>query len=200
VVVKEEVKSNHGEQAFWTDAVSIITVYIQSMLMGWPGHELLMDSLSQSQKVVLDYSLIRQLFPNWRKMYSIHGWLQHYARYDFLAIDFDEDSDDDDDVALKAHISDELSLMLGVSPPTMFERIQERKRLNLIGCRVRESRKEAAEKQAPDVLGLRGMKHKRKQTKVQAEEELMRLQKKKNKMLHEKIPPPYVIRENAAQV
>jgi hypothetical protein len=44
------------------------------------------------------------------------------------------------------------------------------------------------------------MKHKRKQTKVQAEEELMRLQKKKNKMLHEEIPPPYVIRENAAQV
>jgi ribose 1,5-bisphosphokinase PhnN len=117
-----------------------------------------------------------------------------------LAIDFDEDSDDDDDVALKAHISDELSLMLGVSPPTMFERIQERKRLNLIGCRVRESRKETAKKQAPDVLSLRGTKHKRKQTKEQAEEELMRLQKKKNKMLHEEIPPPYVIRENAAQV
>jgi hypothetical protein len=31
--------------------------------------------------------------------------------------------------------------MLGVSPPTMFERIQERNRLNLILGRVRESRK-----------------------------------------------------------
>ena len=199
-MVKDEVKSSHSDQAIWTDAVSIITVYIQSMMMGWPGHELLIDSLSQSQKVVLDYSLLRQLFPNWRKMYSIQGWLQHYAHYHFLAIDFDDDSDDDEDVALKAHISDELSLMLGVSPPTMFERIQERKRLNLIGCRVRESRKAAAKKQAPDVLSPRGTKHKRKQTRAQAQEEQMRLQKKKNKMLHEEIPPSYVIRENAAQV
>ena len=141
VVVKEEVKANHSEQAFWTDAVSIITVYIQSMMLRWPGHELLIDSLSQSQKVILDYSLIRQLFPTWRNMYSIRAWLQHYARYHFLALDFDEDSDDDDHVAMKAHISDELSLMLGVSPPTMFERILERKRLDLIGCRVRERRK-----------------------------------------------------------
>jgi hypothetical protein len=37
MVVKVEVKSNHCEQAFWTDTVGIIKIYIQSMMMGWYG-------------------------------------------------------------------------------------------------------------------------------------------------------------------
>jgi len=199
--VKEDVESNHSEQAFWTDAVGIINVYIQGMMKGWPNHELLIDALSQSQKVVLDYSLLRQLFPKWRNMHSIHMWLQHYAHYEFVAIDFvDEDSSDDEHEDLKAHISDEMSVMLGVAPPTMFERIQERKRLNLIGCRVRESRKTAAKEEAPDVLSPRGRKGKSRSKSKLSEEELMRLQKKKNKILHDAVPPSYVIKESAAQV
>jgi hypothetical protein len=202
--VKEDVESNHSEQAFWTDAVGIINVYIQGMMKGWPNHELLIDALSQSQKVVLDYSLLRQLFPKWRNMHSIHMWLQHYAHYEFVAIDFDEDSGDDEHEDLKAHISDEMSVMLGVAPPTMFERIQERKRLNLIGYRVRQSRKIAAKEGTEDVLSPRGKKHKG-QSKGKAkeklsEEEVMRLRKKKNKMLQDAVPPSYVIKESAAQV
>jgi hypothetical protein len=204
MVVKEDVESNHSEQAFWTDSVSIINVWIQGMIKGWPDHELLIDSLSQSQKVVLDYSLLRQLFPKWRNMRSINMWLQHYAQYEFVALDFDEDSDDDANEDLKAHISDEMSVMLGVAPPTMFERIQERKRLNLIGYRVRQSRKIAAKEGAEDVLSPRGKKHKG-QSKGKAkeklsEEEVMRLRKKKNKMLQDAVPPSYVIKESAAQV
>ena len=175
--VKEDVESNHSEQAFWTDAVGIINVYIQGMMKGWPNHELLIDALSQSQKVVLDYSLLRQLFPKWRNMHSIRAWLRHYSHYEFLAIDFDEDSDDDAHEDLKAHISDEISVMMGVTPPTMFERIQERKRLNLIGCRVRESRKTAAKEEAPDVLSPRGRKGKSRSKSKLSEEELMRLQR-----------------------
>ena len=145
MAVKKQVVDDTSEQSFWADSLGMINLNMLSIIRQWPKSDSVVASLEQSETTVLDYSLLRYHFPEWRNMKSIHAWLQHYSRYDFLSLDFDEDNDHNGTTEeLKAHISDELSVMLGVTPPTIFERIQERKRLSLIGWRVRESRKAAA--------------------------------------------------------
>jgi hypothetical protein len=75
--------------------------------------------------------------------------------------------------------------MLGVTPPTIFERIQEQNRLNLIGWRVRESRKADAEEShigsSPEGR-LSG-------------KEIVRLQKKRSKLLQQTVPATYIIKD-----
>ena len=54
--------------------------------------------------------------------------------------------DNEDDIhEVKQHVTDELSLMLGVAKPTALERILEDKRLKLVAFREREHRKHAVD-------------------------------------------------------
>ena len=185
MVVKKQVVDNISEQSVWTDGVGMINVTMLSFIKRWPNRDLMIASLEQSRKKVLDYSLLRQHFPKWRNMKSIHAWLQHYSRYDFLSLEFDENDNNGPTEELKAHISDELSVMLGVTPPTIFERIQEQNRLNLIGWRVRESRKAAA-KESQIGSSPEGRLSK---------EEYVRLQKKRSKLLQQTVPATYIIKD-----
>jgi hypothetical protein len=186
MVVKKQVVDDISEQSVWTDGVGMINVTMLSFIKRWPNRDLMIASLEQSRKKVLDYSLLRKHFPQWRNMKSIHSWLQHYSRYDFLSLEFDENIDHNNPTEeLKAHISDELSVMLGVTPPTVLERIQERKRLSLIGWRVRESRKADA-KESQMGSSPQGRL---------SEEEIVRLQKKRNKLLQQTVPATYIIKD-----
>ena len=186
MVVKKQVVEDISEQSFWTDSLGMINVTMLSLIKRWPNSDLMIASLEQSRKKVLDYSLLRQHFPQWRNAKSMHAWLQHYSRYDFLSLDFDEDNDHRTMTEeLKAHVTDELSVMLGVTPPTVFERIQERNRLNLIGWRVRESRKTDAEESQMGSSPEGRL----------SENEIVRLQKKRNKLLQQTVPATYIIKD-----
>jgi hypothetical protein len=187
MVVKKQVVDDISEQSFWTDSLGMINVTMLSFIKRWPNSDLMIASLEQSRKKVLDYSLLRQHFPKWRNMKSIHAWLQHYSRYDFLSLDFGEDNVDHRAITeeLKTHVTDELSVMLGVTPPTVFERIQEQNRLNLIGWRVRESRKADAEESQMGSSPEGRL----------SEKELVRLQKKRSKLLQQTVPATYIIKD-----
>ena len=185
MLVKKQVVDDTSEQSFWADGLGMINLNIVSFIRQWPNSDLMIASLEQSETNVLDYSLLRQRFPEWRNMKSIHSWLQHYSRYDFLSLEFDENDNNGPTEELKAHISDELSVMLGVTPPTVLERIQERKRLSLIGWRVRESRKADA-KESQMGSSPQGRL---------SEEEIVRLQKKRNKLLQQTVPATYIIKD-----
>ena len=186
MLVKKQVVDDTSEQSFWADGLGMINLNIVSFIRQWPNSDLMIASLEQSETNVLDYSLLRKHFPQWRNMKSIHSWLQHYSRYDFLSLEFDENIDHNNPTEeLKAHISDELSVMLGVTPPTVLERIQERKRLSLIGWRVRESRKADA-KESQMGSSPQGRL---------SEEEIVRLQKKRNKLLQQTVPATYIIKD-----
>ena len=186
MLVKKQVVDDTSEQSFWADGLGMINLNIVSFIRQWPNSDLMIASLEQSETNVLDYSLLRQRFPEWRNMKSIHAWLQHYSRYDFLSLHFGEDNDYRAITEeLKTHVTDELSVMLGVTPPTIFERIQERKRLSLIGWRVRESRKAAA-KESQIGSSPEGRLSK---------EEYVRLQKKRSKLLQQTVPATYIIKD-----
>ena len=185
MLVKKQVVDDTSEQSFWADGLGMINLNIVSFIRQWPNSDLMIASLEQSETNVLDYSLLRQRFPEWRNMKSIHSWLQHYSRYDFLSLEFDENDNNGPTEELKAHISDELSVMLGVTPPTIFERIQEQNRLSLIGWRVRESQKADAE-ESRVCSSPQGRL---------SEEEIVRLQKKRNKLLQHTVPATYIIKD-----
>jgi hypothetical protein len=186
MVVKKQVVDDISEQSFWTDSLGMINVTMLSFIKRWPNSDLMIASLEQSRKKVLDYSLLRQHFPKWRNMKSIHAWLQHYSRYDFLSLHFGEDNDYRAITEeLKTHVTDELSVMLGVTPPTIFERIQEQNRLNLIGWRVRESRKADAEESQIGSSPEGRLSGK----------EIVRLQKKRSKLLQQTVPATYIIKD-----
>ena len=185
MLVKKQVVDDTSEQSFWADGLGMINLNIVSFIRQWPNSDLMIASLEQSETNVLDYSLLRQRFPEWRNMKSIHSWLQHYSRYDFLSLEFDENDNNGPTEELKAHISDELSVMLGVTPPTVFERIQEQNRLSLIGWRVRESQKADAE-ESRVCSSPQGRL---------SEEEIVRLQKKRNKLLQQTVPATYIIKD-----
>jgi hypothetical protein len=185
MLVKKQVVDDTSEQSFWADGLGMINLNIVSFIRQWPNSDLMIASLEQSETNVLDYSLLRQRFPEWRNMKSIHSWLQHYSRYDFLSLEFDENDNNGPTEELKAHISDELSVMLGVTPPTVLERIQERKRLSLIGWRVRESRKADAEDSQMGSSPEGRL----------SEKEIVRLQKKRSKLLQQTVPATYIIKD-----
>ena len=68
--------------------------------------------------------------------------IEFYGGFDFLGPDFRGD-DEDDMAEVKQHVTNELSIMLGVAKPTPLERILEDKRLNIIAVHEREHRKHA---------------------------------------------------------
>jgi hypothetical protein len=187
-VVKEQVQDDIAEQNFWTDSIGLMHVTMLRIIMRWPNSDLMVASLEQSRRAVLDYSLLRLLFPEWRNMKTMHAWLQHYSQFDFLSLSFDDGHHNKDitNQELKEHVSEELSMMLGVAPPTIFERIQQRKRLQLIGWRTRENRKVAAREAQMD-LSPEG----------RLSEAYVRLQKKKRKLQTQIIPPAYIIHETS---
>ena len=186
-VVKRQVLDDISEQNIWNDSVGIIKMSMLNIIMRWPNRDLMIASLQQSRRVVLDYSLLRLLFPEWRNMKNMHAWLQHYSQFDFLSLNFKGPRNTDiTNQELKEHVSEELSVMLGVAPPTIFERIQQRKRLQLIGWRTRENRKVAAREAQMD-LSPEG----------RLSEAYVRLQKKKRKLQTQLIPPAYIIHETS---
>jgi hypothetical protein len=190
MVVKKEMMEKKSEQAFWADCTAILMQKMQEIFWRWPSHERMLEALSQSQKTVLDYSLLRQLFPQWRSKRSIFAWLRYYEVYDFLALDYKDDDDDPSDLSneeLRDVLKEELSLMLGVAPLTSAERILEHKRLSLIGLHVRERRKE-------DAAGQQNGPSPKPMLAGKLSEEEVRLQMKTDWKLRQAIAPSCVIK------
>ena len=113
--------------------------------------------------------------------------------------------DEDDTHEMKQHVTDELSLMLGVAKPTALERILEDKRLKIVAVREREHRKQAQEEAEmlvhskrdqvihPDSHVKLTREQQEKQEKQARERE--RLEKKKKRLLTMPVPSTFMIRD-----
>ena len=84
---KIEVESDHTEQEFFTDITSAIVVAAKVVAFGWPSHINLIKQLQTSSKIGVDYTLLRRLFPGWRRR-SILRFQAHYGSYDSVRIDW----------------------------------------------------------------------------------------------------------------
>merc|ERR1719409_374483 len=140
--VKAEIEENHTEQSIWKDCQDLIQMLVLARRRRWPGHDKLIWHLSKSTKTNVGYRELRLLFPDWRDKSGLTSMIEFYGGFDFLGPDFKGD-DEDDMAEVKQHVTNELSIMLGVAKPTPLERILEDKRLNIIAVHEREHRKHA---------------------------------------------------------
>ena len=133
--------------------------------------------------------------------------IEFYGGFIFLGPSFIGDNEDDIH-EVKQHVTDELSLMLGVAKPTALERILEEKRLKLVAVREREHRKHAQEtetlvysKREKTMHSGSHAKLTREQQEGQEKEarEKGRLEQKKKRLLAMPVPPTFMIRDGELQ-
>ena len=84
MVVKQEIEDKQSEQAFWTDCMETLEQWLLRRVHRWPRHNELITSLIKTPKGVIDYQLLRHLFPLWRDHSSMVSWMTYYGRYEFL--------------------------------------------------------------------------------------------------------------------
>lgn len=186
--VKTEVEEDNSEQAIWTDiAGTLWTSYLTEMYR-WPPHTQLIEHLEKCKKVNIGYQGMRQLFPQWRAhLYMRHkntlrAWLVHYNQFEFLrpGAEAEEPSELEQ---FRGQLHAELSVMLGVPQPTEYEKILEKKRLDMMAYRERFHRRGV---QAQARL---------KASSTNLTETAQRRQGKERRMLREPIPPSMVVKD-----
>jgi hypothetical protein len=114
MIVKQEVDEKESEQAFWTDSIDMIIIIVKSHFFQWPGQKRALECFQMTSSGMIDYALIRHLFPEWRDRKSMIAWLTHYGRYGFLTKQITPDGDSRREYLLAQHLTEELSVMLGM--------------------------------------------------------------------------------------
>ena len=134
------------------------------------------------------------------------SWFKHYCTYDFLALDFEDNHPhaNDQNREMKEFIMDEMALMMGIAKPTVYEKIMEHKRLDVLGFRERLRRKNVNSETPPAASippratsgGAKALTQMQMQAAAEAEEKRVRREQKTKRLLAIPIMPTNVIKDS----
>jgi hypothetical protein len=137
--VVKEVEAMEAHEEFFSDCVCVGVVEINSLVMQWPRHRQMIETLKGSQISVIDYRAMRLLFPG-TKARSIVSLLNYYSTYEFMDVSRRNQSSEEDETVrqIVAQVEERISVMIGCAIPTAGERLIERKRLDMLADKERE--------------------------------------------------------------
>ena len=143
--VTQEIQEDDSEQAIWTDVADTVRLSYLTQIYRWPPHKQLIDHLEKCKKMTVGYEDVRRLIPQWREQLyvrrenTLRAWLIHYNQYEFLRPG--QASEEPTELEeFRGWLHTELSVMLGVPQPTEFEKVLEKKRLDVMAYRERMRR------------------------------------------------------------
>ena len=140
--VVREVEEDESEQEFFTDITSVTVAGFKSALMRWPRHPQLIKRLKNSPIRVINYAMLRVLFPGWNSS-SMTSFLNYYSQYEFMDVSYcPEESEkfQQEQMVQKIvkQVEERMSVMVGCAIPTAGERVMELSRLDRLIDQERE--------------------------------------------------------------
>jgi hypothetical protein len=132
--VVREVEMYEAEQEFFTDITSVTVAGVKSALQRWPRHPQLIKRLKNSPIRVINYAILRVLFPGWKSS-SMTSFLTYYSQYDFMDVSHcNEESEqfqqEQTVQQIVKQVEERMSVMVGCAIPTAGERVLELSRLD----------------------------------------------------------------------
>lgn len=137
--VVKEVEAMEAHEEFFSDCLCVGIVGINSLVMRWPRHIRMIETLKASRISVIDYRAMRLLFPG-TKTSSIVSLLNYYSTYEFMDVSRLKKSSEEDEMVrqIVAQVEERISVMIGCAIPTAGERLMEIKRLDMLADKERE--------------------------------------------------------------
>ena len=92
----QEVEAMEALEEFFSVCVCVGVVGINSLVMRWPRHRRMIETLKGSRISVIDYRAMRLLFPG-TKASSIVSLLNYYSTYKFMDVSRRNQSSEQDE-------------------------------------------------------------------------------------------------------